>query len=730
MSQALPPGFGDWTGDGKYELRGTLGAGAMGVVLDGFDRAIERRVAIKIVRKPAPDDAEAVEAAARFKREAQAAGRLSHPGIVGVYDYGEDEGTAWIVMEMVRGGTLKALIDREERLPVRETARIMGQVLTALAYAHGRGVIHRDIKPANVMLTEEGDAKLADFGIARIENSSMTQVGTLMGTLSYMAPEQLRGEALDARADIWAAGVMLYQLLTGEKPFSGNSSAVMHKVLNTEPPLPSALASVTQAMDAVVMRALAKRAEDRWPDARTFATALELAATAPAAPAAMEEPEDATRVVAPPRVIASSAPPAPARGGRPGWVLPVAGLGALAALGAGAFLLVPRGESPPPPAVTAAAPPAGQAPAPSAPTPPAQPPAVQAPPVTPPPSQPQAGAAPTLPGQVPPAAAPSGEPVGTPQAPAAQQPAPAPPAASPPAAQPSTPPVPPAPPAQTQTQPPGPSSVQSAPELPPARPTPTTPAPEPARPAQVQPGVQPGPEAPPAQQAAPPTAQASLVPAPRPDWRAVSAAAVAAAPCGLLSARVEENGFRLGGVLPRAEAEAVRQEIARRNLPSGAARLDLGTFDAPYCPLLSALRPALAAPGEGPEVALDGARPLRKGELLRFAVTLPGWATNLHVAYATSDGAVLRVEPGAAVAPGARIRIGDPRPGFPGWRIDEPYGTDLLFVVASEDRLFAPGAPAVEDQAAYARGFAAAVQIARATGRRIALIPVPVDTAP
>jgi serine/threonine-protein kinase len=344
----LPPGFEAWTGDSKYELRGTLGAGAMGVVLDGFDRAIERRVAIKVVRKPAAEDAEAIEAAARFKREAQAAGRLSHPGIVAVYDYGENDETAWIVMEMVSGGTLKAILDRNERLPVKETARIMIQVLNALAYAHARGVIHRDIKPANVMLTAEGDVKLADFGIARLENSAMTQVGTLMGTPSYMAPEQLRGEALDARADIWAAGVMLYQLLTGEKPFPGGFSAVMHKVLHTEPVPPSALSATSPpALDAVVMKALAKRPDDRWPDAKAFAAAIEAALNAPA-PTLTVPAEDATMVSSAPQpaVQAPGATPAastaPKAGGRPGWLLPAAGAGIVAAAGVAGFLFWAR----------------------------------------------------------------------------------------------------------------------------------------------------------------------------------------------------------------------------------------------------------------------------------------------------------------------------------------------------------------------------------------------------
>ena len=196
----------------KYELRGTLGQGAMGVVHEAFDRLIERRVAIKIVRKPAGagDDPEVKEATARFRREAQAAGRLSHPNIVGVYDYGENATQAWIVMELVEGNSLKGRLDKNERFAVPDIVRIMGEVCAGLQYSHQRGVVHRDIKPGNIMMTTDGQVKIADFGIARLENSSMTQVGTLIGTPSYMAPEQFRGEPVDLRADIWSSGVMLY----------------------------------------------------------------------------------------------------------------------------------------------------------------------------------------------------------------------------------------------------------------------------------------------------------------------------------------------------------------------------------------------------------------------------------------------------------------------------------------------------------------------------------------
>ncbi|MDP3416694.1 serine/threonine-protein kinase, partial [Falsiroseomonas sp.] len=307
---------------GKYEARGTLGAGAMGTVIDAFDRMIERRVAVKLVRLPAGDDAEAREAHARFRREAQAAGRLSHPNIVGVFDYGENADTAWIVMELVEGGTLKGVMDRGERLPVAQVVRLMDQILGALAYSHGRGVVHRDIKPANIMLTADPagpQVKIADFGIARIESSTMTQVGTVMGTPSYMAPEQLRGEPVDARADIWAAGVLLYQLLTGEKPFDGGYSALMHRVLNTEPPPPSQLAvSAPRGFDAVVARALAKRPDDRFPTASAFAEAIrsagdtaEPAGTGFAGAGKLPGLDDATMVATASRAPATPAPPPP-----------------------------------------------------------------------------------------------------------------------------------------------------------------------------------------------------------------------------------------------------------------------------------------------------------------------------------------------------------------------------------------------------------------------------------
>src|SRR5271165_2110517 len=206
---------------GKYEIRGVIGRGAMGTVYDGWGPVIGRRVAIKTVRLLDHADPEAQEGLERFKREAQAAGRLSHPNIVGVYDYGETAETAYIVMKFVEGQSLKQHLDAGERFPVAETVAIMGQVLAGLQFSHDSGVIHRDVKPGNVMITKGGPGggrvKLADFGIARIESSVMTQDGTMLGTPAYMSPEQLMAQTVDSRTDIYSSGVVLYQLLTGER---------------------------------------------------------------------------------------------------------------------------------------------------------------------------------------------------------------------------------------------------------------------------------------------------------------------------------------------------------------------------------------------------------------------------------------------------------------------------------------------------------------------------------
>ena len=269
----------DMTTLGKYEIRRELGRGAMGVVYEGYDPMIKRVVALKTIRADqlAGENAEIV--VARFRREAQAAGRLSHPNIVPIYDFGEDNGVWYIAMEFVEGRELKDYFQANERFATADIVRIMTQILDALGYSHRLGVIHRDIKPSNVILLAGGGVKVADFGIAHIESSNMTQVGTVLGTPSYMSPEQIMGLPVDGRSDLFSAGVILYQFLTGERPFTGSATATMQKVL-AEDPLPPSRFNVQApgAMDAIVRKALAKRPDERYQTAEDFAAALFAAA--------------------------------------------------------------------------------------------------------------------------------------------------------------------------------------------------------------------------------------------------------------------------------------------------------------------------------------------------------------------------------------------------------------------------------------------------------------------
>jgi tRNA A-37 threonylcarbamoyl transferase component Bud32 len=261
---------------GKYRIDGVLGKGAMGVVYKGFDPVIERTVAIKTVRKDLVDPELAVQVMARFKNEAKAAGRLLHPNIVSVYEYGEDDANAFIAMEYVDGTGLREYLNRKATFDLGQIVAIVSQVLEALDFAHERGVVHRDIKPANLILTAAGAVKVADFGIARIDTSNLTNAGMVMGTPSYMSPEQCQGREIDRRSDLFSTGVVLYELLTGEKPFSGSIEAIAFKICYEEhrPPSETSKLAVTPALDAIVATALAKAPETRFQNARAFNRAL------------------------------------------------------------------------------------------------------------------------------------------------------------------------------------------------------------------------------------------------------------------------------------------------------------------------------------------------------------------------------------------------------------------------------------------------------------------------
>ena len=264
---------------GKYKVTRPLGKGAMGMVYEGFDPVIERKVAIKTILGEYLEAAEMEEAVARFKREAQAGGRLMHPGIVGVYEYGHEGEMAFIVMEYVEGDELKRALSKGKRFELIEVFEIMKQLLAALDYSHKQGVVHRDIKPANLMILPGPKVKIMDFGIARLASSNLTQVGTVVGTPTHMAPEQLMGVPADGRADLWSSGVILYELLTGKSPFLAETpAAVMHKVLQGDVPPPSSIdSSLPPGFDGVVARALAKKPDERFQNAREFQNGLLLA---------------------------------------------------------------------------------------------------------------------------------------------------------------------------------------------------------------------------------------------------------------------------------------------------------------------------------------------------------------------------------------------------------------------------------------------------------------------
>ncbi|MEO8278146.1 MAG: serine/threonine-protein kinase [Ideonella sp.] len=268
---------------GKYPITAVLGEGAMGVVYRAHDPDIGREVALKTVHakllasdQDDPGNAGSDSMAARFRNEARAVGRLSHPGIVAIYEYGEDNGTAFIAMEYVEGKTLAQLLANGPPVPEPEILRLMDQLLDALECAHRFGVWHRDIKPANLILTASGRVKLTDFGIARIENAGLTLVNAQIGTPGYMAPEQYTGEGVDQRADLYACGVLLYRLLTGHKPFEGGAASVMFKVMNHDPVPPSQITDGIRVdgYDEIVARALARDPAGRFASAADFRRAL------------------------------------------------------------------------------------------------------------------------------------------------------------------------------------------------------------------------------------------------------------------------------------------------------------------------------------------------------------------------------------------------------------------------------------------------------------------------
>lgn|GEM_PF-257534 len=340
---------------GRFQIKRLLGQGAMGEVYLGLDPAIGREVAIKTI---IPNAAQGDEAKARFEREARAAGILNHPHLVTIYEFGEDQGVLYIAMEYVRGHDLEDLF-REQALTHSEALEVLAQVCDGLNFAHRNGIVHRDIKPSNVRVTRDGKrihAKVMDFGVARVSNSDMTATGMVMGTVSYMAPEYIRTGKPDSRSDLFAIGVMLYEVLSGRKPFAGDTTpTILYKIVN-EPPDPlnaQDLQGISPAIRTVLERALAKDPDTRFQTADDLAKALR-AAKDPTWQGEIEEATSRLQAAAPTAPVPPQglppAPPAPAtlivpsaasqsaapRRSRTGLVL-AASLGGLCLLGGGAY---------------------------------------------------------------------------------------------------------------------------------------------------------------------------------------------------------------------------------------------------------------------------------------------------------------------------------------------------------------------------------------------------------
>ncbi|MHB1331107.1 MAG: protein kinase domain-containing protein [Sulfuriferula sp.] len=262
---------------GRYEILSELGQGAMGVVYKAIDPLIGRTVAIKTINLDLSKSDE-VNFEERFYREAKSAGSLNHPNIVTIHDIGKTDNIVYMAMEFLEGPSLKEVLDAHTAMPVQKIANIAAQIAHGLAYAHKNGVVHRDIKPANIVLVRGGVAKITDFGIAQMSSGSRTLAGTVLGSPKYMAPEQVKGQVVDGRSDLFSLAIVLYEMLTGESPFSDdNINTTMYRIVNDDPLPPKTLAPrIPEALNRIVIKALAKNPDERYQSAKELAYDLDL----------------------------------------------------------------------------------------------------------------------------------------------------------------------------------------------------------------------------------------------------------------------------------------------------------------------------------------------------------------------------------------------------------------------------------------------------------------------
>ena len=360
---------------GRYVVQAEIGDGAMGRVYRALDPVVGRAVAIKTVKTEFLGRKEAPEYLKRFRLEAQAAGALSHPHIVSIFDIGD----GYLVMEHLEGRTLQELLKERGRIPLQETLRILAPVADAIDHAHRAGVVHRDIKPSNVMVLADGRPKLLDFGVAHLDSSVLTSTGQVLGSPSYMAPEQIAAQEITSRTDVYALAIVAYEMLTGQRPFQGsNITTIIHKVMSEPAPPPRSLnAALPPRYDEVFEQALAKDPATRFPTATAFVAALDLREFEEELTAALES-APAAPTLAPP------VPAAPASSARKGVTLGLAGAAMFMALLPVLWLMRPSSPPSAPPLAEAPLPsdPPTSRPAAPLPTAPAEPRASVAPPAT------------------------------------------------------------------------------------------------------------------------------------------------------------------------------------------------------------------------------------------------------------------------------------------------------------------------------------------------------------